>query len=169
MMHKVLLPLALSLMVATHGVARAGTPDEPIKAVNQELVKALTTADAPALERLLADDLTFTHGSGTVENKTEVIDALKAGKRKLDTIAQEDIQVRVYGTTAYLTGRANVKGVMGPTKLDQNIRFSGLWVKQKGKWRMSAYQATIVPPPKPTTGAAPAAPATPAPAKPAAK
>ena len=76
----------------------------------------------------------------------QVFVALKTGKRKMESISQSDVQVRMYGTTALVVGNSNVKVVANGNTMEHSVRFSDIWVQQQGKWRMVAYQATIIAP-----------------------
>jgi uncharacterized protein (TIGR02246 family) len=136
--------IALALVLASS--AAYGDDSQAVKSLSDDVVAAELKGDTAALDKLFADDMTFTHGSGVVETKSVFLDALKTGKRKMESIQQSDVQVRMFGTTALVVGNSNVKVVAGGNTIEHAVRFSDIWVQQQGKWRMVAYQATIIAP-----------------------
>lgn len=143
------LTAALSaLLVLTMAIgARAQSGDgDAVKALELERFKAQESNDFAALERLLADDLVYTHSSGVVDSKTNYIEALKSGKTRYLKIAPEDLKVRVVGDLALIHGRGvftletNVDGKKGENPL--KLSFLDVWQKKGGKWQMIAWQST---------------------------
>lgn len=123
-------------------VALANAADE--KAVSdavQALGKALANADAAALKELLADELTYVHSSGKVENKAEVIDIVGGKKTVYKTLAIEDVKISVVGANAVVRhvfkGEAESGGKTNPF----NVGAMQVWQKRDGKWLLIARQA----------------------------
>jgi uncharacterized protein (TIGR02246 family) len=138
--------LALAFVLASSSAYAAPDESQTVKSLSDNVVAAELKGDTAALDKLFADDMTFTHGSGLVETKSVFLDALKTGKRKMESVQQTDVQVRMFGTTALVVGNSNVKVVAGGNTIEHAVRFSDIWVQQQGKWRMVAYQATIIAP-----------------------
>ncbi|MGH9844164.1 MAG: nuclear transport factor 2 family protein [Blastocatellia bacterium] len=112
--------------------------EQAILKLEQQWVDALVKADAAALEKIYADDLIYTHSSGTVDTKASYIDSLKTGKAKYESIERDDVKVRFYGDTAIVTCRSVIK----VNKNTIPARYIHVYVKQKGAWRMAAHQTT---------------------------
>ena len=55
-----------------------------------------------------------------------------------------DIQVRVYGDTAVLTGRTTQKGQFNGKDISGQTRFTRVYLQQRGKWQAVAFQATRI-------------------------
>ena len=49
-----------------------------------------------------------------------------------------DVQVRVYGNTAVETGRSLMNGQDKGQTVPRATRFTRVWVKQQGRWRLVA-------------------------------
>ncbi len=47
-----------------------------------------------------------------------------------------------------MTGAASFTGNMKARSVDNHIRFTNVWVKKHGAWRLASYQATILEPKK---------------------
>jgi len=110
--------------------------------------QAMMKKDATALSRILSDDLTYTHSSNQHQDKAAVIESLK-GKAVVESIDFKNLQVRVYGNTALVTGdadfRSNTAGVVTVSKL--NVLH--VFVKGPQGWQLVARQATRYPEPAP--------------------
>ena len=138
----------LTAAAATTAVLSAALPtpaladdQADVDAVVDALRKAMLAGDGAALKDLLADQLTYVHSSGKVENKTEVIDIVGGKKTVYKTIAIEDQKTSVTGTNAVVrhvfSGEAESGGKVNPFK----VGVMQVWQKQEGKWRLLARQA----------------------------
>jgi ketosteroid isomerase-like protein len=119
---------------------------EGVGAAEQERVRAVIAADTTALSRLLGDDLTYTHSTAWVETKAQFLESVRSGALKYEKMEHSDVQVRVYGDAAVLTGRSDVR-VHSPRSglLQMQIRFTAVYVKRAGRWQMVAWQSTRIP------------------------
>jgi hypothetical protein len=138
--------VALVLLIA--GLAgpgwTAGVEDE-LRAAQAARIAATTRVDLQALGEILADELTYTHSSAKLETKAEFLEALRTGAYKYRSIAPRDVTARVYGEAAVLSGVAEVDVVSGGNPLLLKLRFTEVWVKKGGRWRLAAWQSTRMP------------------------
>ncbi|MCC6163057.1 MAG: nuclear transport factor 2 family protein [Acidobacteria bacterium] len=125
--------------------AAQGGAAEAVKAAEMARFKAQTTNDFKALDALLGDDLTYTHSSAAVDTKTTYIESMRSGQVKYESIESRDVQVRVYGTTAVITGAGRFKVTARGQALDNQLRFTDVWVLRDGRWQMVAWQSTRLP------------------------
>jgi len=106
---------------------------------------ALLQKDAAALERIWADDYTFTNGAGETHSKAERLANLKSGATSLDSISEEeDMKVRVHGDVAVATGRITIKGQYSGKQASGQYRSINVWVKGTAGWQLVANQLTPV-------------------------
>ncbi|WP_431268033.1 nuclear transport factor 2 family protein [Dankookia sp. P2] len=68
--------------------------------------RAMVARDAAALDRLLVDDLHFTHSNGAVEDKAEFIQKLTAGERQYLRYEAARCEVRREGGFSFAFGKA---------------------------------------------------------------
>jgi hypothetical protein len=54
------------------------------------------------------------------------------------------MKVRIYGNTAVITGKADVKGILGGKDADGQIMFTRVYVKKGSQWQAVAFQQTRV-------------------------
>ena len=112
--------------------------EEAIRKLDNERIQAQIHADATALDRIYAADFIGVGPSGTVRTKPQVILDFTSGDLKFQSITTDDIQVRVYGNTAVETGRSTMNGQDKGKTVPRNTRFTRVWVKQQGLWRLVA-------------------------------
>lgn len=149
MMRRILLIPFLVIVFA--GIAQAEgnikTPAE--SAAKKELLKledeenqAFLNRDTKVLDHLYADSLAWTRPNGEFLNKVQVLENLRSGKTKYDSIRHHDVCVRIYGNTAILTGTSTTDLVYEGKPMNRFRRFGEIWVKQGGKWQLVARQVS---------------------------
>jgi hypothetical protein len=70
--------------------------------------QAMIHHDSPALEKLLADNLPYTHSGGQEQNNAEVIQSIVSGKAIIQKREVTDNSVRVLGKIALVKGKVDL-------------------------------------------------------------
>lgn len=118
---------------------------DAIKRIDDERIQAQIHADAIALKRIYADDFIGIGPSGTVRTKPEVLADFTSGELKFQSIATDEVRIRVYGNTAVETGRSTMVGQDKNKVVPRDNRFTRVWVKLQGQWRLVAnHYSTLV-------------------------
>src|SRR5919199_941738 len=112
--------------------------EQDIRQLDNERIQAQIHADAAALDRIYAADFIGVGPSGTVRTKPQVLSDFTSGHLKFQSITTDDVQVRVYGNTAVETGRTTTDGQDKGKTVPRDNRFTRVWVKQQGRWRLVA-------------------------------
>jgi len=99
--------------------------------------------DADFSARTLAEDYVAITPLGQVTTKQDTLAARKSGQLRYDTINVSDMVVRVYGDTAVVTARADVKGHQLGEDFSGPYRYTRVWVRRTGHWQAVSYQATV--------------------------
>lgn len=94
-------------------------------------------------EKAFADDYVAISPLGQVTTKKEAISARKSGQLCYETIDVSDMVVRLYGDTAVVTARADVKGHQLGEDFSGPYRYTRVWVRRSGRWQAVSYQATV--------------------------
>src|SRR5215208_2337435 len=119
---------------------------EGIRRLDQERIQAQIHADAAALNRIYADDFIGIGPSGRVRTKAQVISDFTSGDLKFQSITTDDVRVRVYGNTAVETGRSTMIGQDRGKAVPRDNRFTRVWIKQVGRWRLvSNHYSSLIP------------------------
>jgi ketosteroid isomerase-like protein len=138
---KTLLLWALAAAAATT-VARAAVEDE-IKDIDMQWASAVKAADVSKLDRLLSNDLVYTHATGIIDDKVTYIEKLKSKRQKYDGIVHSNIRVKAFGGhTAVLTARMRMHGTNQSGAFDDQLLMIHVWVKMNGAWQLVAHQTT---------------------------
>jgi len=143
----VLLLTAVSVALGQKQGARTSqrrSVEQAIRQLDNERIQAQIHADAAALERIYADDFIGVGPSGTVRNRAQVISDFTSGDLKFQSITTDDVQVRVYGDTAVETGRSTMNGQDKGKAVPRENRFTRVWVKQRGRWRLVANHYSLL-------------------------
>ena len=118
--------------------------EETIRKVDNERIQAQIHADATALDRIYAADFIGVGPSGRVRTKPQVISDFTSGDLKFQSITTDDVQVRVYENTAVETGRSTMIGQDKGQTVPRDTRFTRVWVKQQGRWRLVANHYSLL-------------------------
>lgn len=121
--------LAASIAAADHA--------DGVRAASAGWRKAVIEHDAAALNRLLADDLVYSHANGRTQNKAEYMAAIMKSGR-YESFAESDTSIRVYGKTAVWTGYVDVK-IAGTDSY--RVRSLEVYVENNGQWQLAAKQS----------------------------
>ena len=93
--------------------------------------------------RALSEDYVAITPLGQVTTKQDTLAARKSGQLRYQTIDVSDMVVRVYGDTAVVTARADVKGHQLGEDFSGPYRYTRVWVRRSGHWQAVSYQATV--------------------------
>jgi uncharacterized protein (TIGR02246 family) len=131
---------------STSGDQRSGV-EQAIRQLDDERIRAQIGADAAALDRIYAEDFIGVGPSGTVRSKSQVISDFTSGTLRFQSITTAEVEVRVYENTAVETGLSTMSGQDKGKAVPRDTRFTRVWVKQQGRWRLVAnhYSVRITP------------------------
>ena len=104
----------------------------------------MVKGDVAALEKVTSDDYTLINMNGQMSDKSQMISNFRSGQTKLTSDEVSDMKVRVYGDTAVVTGKADIKGTLGGKDATGQIMFTRVYVKKEGRWQSVAFQQTRV-------------------------
>jgi ketosteroid isomerase-like protein len=112
--------------------------------LEHEWADAAVKKDTAWFERNFADDFTSINAeNGALRNKREAIDSLK--NVTIDAVDLSEMNVRVEGNTAVVTGVVHEKGKdVKAATFDRTARFSDVFVKRDGRWQVLSTQETAV-------------------------
>jgi ketosteroid isomerase-like protein len=137
--------LPLAILLAAPLAAAPTAAESAVLAAEQARVAALVQDDFAALERLLADDLTYTHSNAAVDSKAQFLASLRSGRLKYQALDHSDQRVRVYGGAAILTGQTNVRSMFEGQPMRLTLRFTIVYIQRAGRWQMAAWHSARVP------------------------
>ena len=106
---------------------------------------AMAHADTGALAPLLASELTYTHTDGAQNTRAEFLRIVGSGALKYVSIAPEAREVRVFTSTAVVTGRSRMRVDAEGQTHAFGIRYLAVYRHSTRGWELVAWQSTRLP------------------------
>ena len=121
---------------------------DEVRRLNAEEVDAFIHSDPNAMARLWSDDFVVTNPLNKFVNKQQVLGMVKSGFLVIISLDRQIEYLRIYGNTAVAAGNETVVwgGKMPNSGKTEHLRFTGIWMKQRGSWHEVARHANVVPP-----------------------
>lgn len=111
----------------------------------RQFFAALMGADLEALDRVLADDFVLIDVMRGAEiTKAGLLAVVGSGQLKFEVIQPAESRVRLYPSTAVITGRTEMSGRFGEAPFAASSRHIHVYVEQQGRWRMVSAQGTWI-------------------------
>ena len=140
--------LAVILTVLVPGLGLAQSPKQ--KAVIEKEIKTLDVAHADAILRsdLAALDKFWTEDFRVNNpfNEIDKADRIRTGAVTYSSFIREPESVLIHGDTVIVMGREIVvpKGNSPDAGKTINRRYTNIWMKRSGKWRLVARHASVI-------------------------
>jgi ketosteroid isomerase-like protein len=115
-----------------------------ILAVDNERYEAMQKRDMAAMDRLHADGLVFINTKGKMLNKAEYLEEIRSGNLKFLSVDTDEYHFYVYGDTVIMNGRAKSVVEYHGVVNKKPRRFTSVFIKLQGQWRLVAHQATLI-------------------------
>ena len=139
------------IFLCTMTMIRAGEPHNN-KTAEDELLKLEATwnqahlgGDAAALDRLWSDDFEVVVPKMPVMKKSDVLAFVRSGRMKFAIYSTSNLQVRLYGDTAVVTGRMKRSRTLNGQSIEDNWQFTKIYRFTEGQWRVLHFQASDAP------------------------
>jgi hypothetical protein len=102
---------------------------------------ALINTDSAKLVLLTAEDLSYEHSNGRIENKAAFIQSVMSRHSVFISIDISEQTIKIYSKTAVV--RHRLDAILNDNGMQNKIKLSALeiWIKQAGNWKMVARQA----------------------------
>lgn len=131
-------------MVLARPMPAADAAQREVLATLHDWLNALAANDLPRIERIIADDYRITLSDGRVLDKDQDLAPLKSGKLRFTAADAQDVVIRVFGTTAVVTGMGTYTAEVDGKEAHFKERFTDVYVKRKGRWQPVASHSTPI-------------------------
>src|ERR1700690_2247773 len=141
--HVLLPPLAFALLGTTASLS--GPSDDAAVAKNVEAFgQAEVAADAKALDKLCAAELSYSHSDARVEDKATFIANATNGKSKFLSLEYQDVSIRVVGPAAIVRFHwvGESEAAADGKKSATNLHVLMNWQKQGADWKLLSRAST---------------------------
>lgn len=106
---------------------------------------AMMQRNAAAMESLLADDYTAITPSGAIQTREQAISNLRSGALDVTAIFLSDRKIRIYGSTAVVTSRADITASKDDRELSGRYRYTRVYVRNpQGQWKIVSFEASRI-------------------------
>lgn len=122
----------------------AATPSSAEKDVAQavdHLTQAMLKKKIPELNALTAENLTYGHSSGKIQNKQEYIADIETGRSAFKTLEMQNQTITLSGDVALVRNHFSAQALKGTEVIPTEIENFQIWQKQKGRWLLVGRQA----------------------------
>jgi ketosteroid isomerase-like protein len=136
--------LALLLCTALYGQTPKSSDSDRSEIARLEKLwnDAHMRGDADTLERLWADDLEVAVPKMPVMKKRELIAFVQSGRMKFLAYDTSDVNIRIFGQTAIVTGRLQRKRTINGNEVDDDWRFTKIYIRGANGWRVASFHAS---------------------------
>jgi len=131
-----------NLMLA---LAQENDQGNAVLQTERDLAMAYQSGEADAIAQGVMEDYTLTNSMGKVTTRADDIAEAKKNDPKYEIFENYDMNARVHGDAAVVTGKTHTKGISGGKPFDSVFQFTDTFVKDGGRWRLLAGHASKLP------------------------
>lgn len=135
----------VAITIASLARSKPGDPgndEAEIRNLEALRFRAMEKMDVAALEKLLSNDLVYTHATAWRQSKAEFIESIRKGEIRYHSITPEDAKVSFYGGTGVVTGKVLIKANSKGQELSVQLLYLEVFAKQDGRWQLVAWEST---------------------------
>ena len=129
-----------ALLLALFGSAAAAA-DPAVIAADAQLNQLIQQGAVDAAAAYYAPEFILTTGSGAPKDRARMLLEIGSPSLRLSRNVTEQVQVRVLGDTAVLTGVLHQIGAWQGQAFDVRLQVTDTWVRQGGRWLLLAGHA----------------------------
>ena len=120
-----------------------GSPAEEVERAARQYLDARLANDTSTISRLLAEDYVGINSKGIVGDRASALRLpmnVTPNGQPIGGFELDSTRVRVYGTTAVMTGIRRVRSADGSA--GGGLRFTFVFIHRDGRWQLTSSQAT---------------------------
>ena len=121
--------------------ATPATADKDVAQAVDHLTQAMLHKDIAQLQTLTANNLTYGHSSGKIQDKQAFIADIETGKSAFKTLEMQNQTITVSGDVALVRHHFSAQALKGTEVVPTEIENFQIWQKQNGKWLLVGRQA----------------------------
>ena len=125
-------------------VTQTDTTRAQILALQNQWAQARIAQDAEFLERFYTPDFRVLSMDGNVVSREDDIANFATRILEPQMIVDEDMDVRVYGQVAIVTGVERLRGTYRGNFGAFTLRFTNVYVRTGGEWRLAHHHSTPI-------------------------
>ena len=143
-MKKLFIAFAFMMLFGSLAYGQKMTTEKTLMKMEQEMADAIVKGDTSVWDKYSADNSVFTDPGGMLMNKAQSMAMFKSGDLKIESTKMDDMKVQMFGNTAIVTYRSTDKGMYKGKDISGEYRWTDVFAKVGGKWKLIAGQGTPV-------------------------
>lgn len=137
--------LALTTLFAATAFGQSASVAIQVLSLDQQQREAALRGDMTFQQQYTAGEYVSISPAGVLSSKEQTLARMKSGDVKLDTIDVDQEEVHTYGDVAVITGCEHVRGSFRGHVFDSWARYSRVWMRRDGAWKLVLFQETPIP------------------------
>jgi ketosteroid isomerase-like protein len=117
---------------------------EELLTFEEEFSQAVATNDAAAIGRFVADDWVIVDADGRLIDRARFLNVIESGALSHESMESTDVEVRLHGDTAVVTGITTSKGQFMGHGFATRERATDVLARLDGRWLCVFSQLTRV-------------------------
>ena len=113
---------------------------EEILATEKLRKEAINNNDIEIIDQTMHEDYRFLTPAGKVVDKEGEMEGFQKGVTKFDSFTTDEVEIRVFGQTAIVTGKANIKGISEGRDITGSYRYTRVYYSEKESWQIVSSQ-----------------------------
>jgi ketosteroid isomerase-like protein len=134
----------LVFVAAILAQTKSESAEQELITLENEWADAWVKRDVAFFDRIMADDYTWTSPWGEVLTKAHNLALVKSGEDVIKSWVLADIEVRVYGDAAVVSGRDTIKETYKGEDVSSQNQWTHTWVKRAGRWQCVAAHSSEI-------------------------
>jgi len=136
--------VVLAVLVVSLALTARADDEREIRKLDHENTVATWTADSRWFDQNLADDFVQITANGIVKTKIDIVRDLNQTDFAMEPYEPTEVQVRVYGDTAIVTGRVLQIFTRNGSHYVVDARYTDVYARRKGHWILVSAHASPV-------------------------
>jgi ketosteroid isomerase-like protein len=136
--------IALIFISSTSFLSVNQNDETAVAAAVEQLRLAMVSGDRTALANIAAEQLSYGHSGGLIENKAEFVEKIVSGNSDFVSITLSEQSIAISGKTAIVRQRLDAVTNDGGKPGEAHIKVLLVWQKQGKQWKLLARQAVKI-------------------------
>lgn len=115
-----------------------------IERLEQRWQQAELDANTSVMATMLSDDYLGIYSNGMLATKAETLANFKNGATRFTSLVTSDRKIRVFGSTAVVVSKAEVTGVNDGESVGGHYRYTRVYHRHNGVWKIVSFEASSV-------------------------
>lgn len=121
-----------------------------VEALEEQWRKAQLAGDVATMDRMLSEDFIGISMTGQLNTKAQQLERIRTRKLVITKVQLSDMKVKLVGSVAIVTSRAEVEGMNDGASMKGMYRYTRVYQRlPSGEWKITSFEATRIQPRRP--------------------